>query len=158
VQQANHQSDSGPTYRLTSSSEAGPGATVGTLNQGYPLLQYEGTAPVRHLLVTRRAAPDPHHMGRPKGTTWRGRMIRPRKHRWVRTSAEEHRTPVSTSPELPVETCRVPLSEVRALAGSRDGEDPDTSKGPVPTRVQALPYAPRSGRNPPRPRGLWPVT
>jgi hypothetical protein len=28
----NHQSDSGPTCRLVSSSEAGPGATVGTLN------------------------------------------------------------------------------------------------------------------------------
>jgi hypothetical protein len=64
VQQANHQSDSGPTSRLTSSFEAGPGATVGTLNQGYPLLQYEGAAPIRHLLVTRRAAPDP--------TTWAG--------------------------------------------------------------------------------------
>jgi hypothetical protein len=58
----------------------------------------------------------------------------------------------------PVETCWVPLSEVRALAGSRDGEDPDTSKGQVLTRVQALPYALRSGRNPPRPCGLWLVT
>jgi hypothetical protein len=58
----------------------------------------------------------------------------------------------------PVDTCQVPLSEVRTLAGSWDGEDPGTSKGPVPTRVQTLPYAPRSGRNPPRPRGLWPVT
>jgi hypothetical protein len=38
--------------------------TVGTLNQGYPLLQYEAAAPVRRLLVTRRAAPDP--------TTWVG--------------------------------------------------------------------------------------
>jgi hypothetical protein len=37
---------------------------VGTLNQGYPLLQYEGAAPVRHLLVTRGATPDP--------TTWAG--------------------------------------------------------------------------------------
>jgi hypothetical protein len=63
-QQANRQSDSGPTCRLASSSEAGPGATVGTLNQGYPLLQYEGAAPVRHLQATRRAAPDP--------TTWAG--------------------------------------------------------------------------------------
>jgi hypothetical protein len=40
-QQANRQSDSGPTCRLASSPEAGPGATVGTLNQGYPLLQYK---------------------------------------------------------------------------------------------------------------------
>jgi hypothetical protein len=37
---------------------------VGTLNQGYPLLQYEGAAPVPHLQVIRRAAPDP--------TTWAG--------------------------------------------------------------------------------------
>jgi hypothetical protein len=33
---SNRQSDSGPTYRLASSPEAGPGATVGTLNQGVP--------------------------------------------------------------------------------------------------------------------------
>jgi hypothetical protein len=26
-----------PTYRLVTSPEAGPGATVGTLEQGYPL-------------------------------------------------------------------------------------------------------------------------
>jgi hypothetical protein len=63
-QQANRRSDFGPTCRLASSSEVGPGATVGTLNQGYPLLQYECAAPVRHLQVTRRAAPDP--------TTWAG--------------------------------------------------------------------------------------
>jgi hypothetical protein len=56
---SNRQSDSGPTYRLASSPEAGPGATVGTLNQGYPLLQYEDAAPVRHLWVARRAALDP---------------------------------------------------------------------------------------------------
>jgi hypothetical protein len=31
-QQANRQSDFGPTCRLVSSPEAGPGATVGTLN------------------------------------------------------------------------------------------------------------------------------
>jgi hypothetical protein len=53
---------------------------------------------------------------------------------------------------------QVPPSKVRALAGSRDGEDPGLSKGPVLTRVQALPYAPRSGRDPLLLRGLWPVT
>jgi hypothetical protein len=37
-QHANRQSNFGPTCRLVSSPEAGPGATVGTLNQGYPLL------------------------------------------------------------------------------------------------------------------------
>jgi hypothetical protein len=33
-QQANRKLDYGPTYRLASSLEAGPGATVGTMNQG----------------------------------------------------------------------------------------------------------------------------
>jgi hypothetical protein len=46
-QRSNRQSDSGPTCRLASSPEAGPGATVGTLNQGYPLLQHKGIAPMR---------------------------------------------------------------------------------------------------------------
>jgi hypothetical protein len=63
-QQANRQSDSGPTYRLVSSPEAGPEATVGTLNQGYPLLQYKDVVHVRRLLAARRMAPDP--------TTWAG--------------------------------------------------------------------------------------
>jgi hypothetical protein len=63
-QRSNRQSDSGPTRRLASSLEAGLGATVGTLNQGYPLLRYEGAAPVPHLHVIQRAAPDP--------TTWAG--------------------------------------------------------------------------------------
>jgi hypothetical protein len=63
-QWSNRQSDSGPTCRLASSPKAGPGPTVGTLNQGYPLLRYEGVAPVPHLQVIRRAAPDP--------TTWAG--------------------------------------------------------------------------------------
>jgi hypothetical protein len=37
-QRANRQSSFGPTCRLVSSPEAGPGATVGTLNQGSLLL------------------------------------------------------------------------------------------------------------------------
>jgi hypothetical protein len=63
-QRSNRQSDSGPTYRLTPSPEAGPGATVGTLNQGYPLLQHEDAAPVRRPQATRRTTLDP--------TTWGG--------------------------------------------------------------------------------------
>jgi hypothetical protein len=50
-QRANRQSNFGPTCRLVSSPEAGPGATVGTLNHGYPLLQYEGAVPVRRSLA-----------------------------------------------------------------------------------------------------------
>jgi hypothetical protein len=47
----------------------------------------------------------------------------------------------------PEETCQVPPPprEVRASARSRDGEDLGTGKGPVPTHVQTLLYAPRSG-------------
>jgi hypothetical protein len=52
-QRANRQSNFGPTCRLVPSPEAGPGATVDTLNQGYPLLQYEGTVPVRKSLAAR---------------------------------------------------------------------------------------------------------
>jgi hypothetical protein len=47
-----------------------------------------------------------------------------------------------------------PPREVRASARSRDGKDLGTGKGPVPTRVQTFLYAPRSGGDPPRPRGL----
>jgi hypothetical protein len=50
-QRANRQSSFGPTYRLVSSPEVGPGATVGTQEQGYPLLQCEGTVPMRLPLV-----------------------------------------------------------------------------------------------------------
>jgi hypothetical protein len=48
-QQANRLSSFSPTCRLASSPEAGPGATVSTLNQGYLLLQYEGVVHVRRL-------------------------------------------------------------------------------------------------------------
>jgi hypothetical protein len=53
---------------------------------------------------------------------------------------------------------QVPPSKVRTLARSQDGEDLGLSKGPVLTRVQALPYAPCSGRDPLLLRGLWSVT
>jgi hypothetical protein len=52
-QRANRQSDLGPTCRLVSSPEVGPGDTVGTLNQGYPLLQYEDAVPIRCSLAER---------------------------------------------------------------------------------------------------------
>jgi hypothetical protein len=58
----------------------------------------------------------------------------------------------------PLDRPQVPPSKVRTLARSRDGDDPGLSKGPVLTRVQALPYAPLSGRNLLLPRGLWLVT
>jgi hypothetical protein len=48
---ANRQPSFGPTCRLVSSPEVGQGATVGTLKQGYPLLQYEDMVPTRLSLV-----------------------------------------------------------------------------------------------------------
>jgi hypothetical protein len=53
---------------------------------------------------------------------------------------------------------QVPPSKVRALARSRDEEDPGMRRGPMPARVQAVPYASRSGGDPLLPRGLWLVT
>jgi hypothetical protein len=41
----------GLTCRLASSPEVGPGATVGTLKLGYPLLQYEDAVPTWLSLV-----------------------------------------------------------------------------------------------------------
>jgi hypothetical protein len=48
---ANRQSSFGPTYRLVSSPEVGPGATVGTLKLGSPLLHYEDVVPTWLSLV-----------------------------------------------------------------------------------------------------------
>jgi hypothetical protein len=50
-QRTNRQPGFGPTCRLVSSPEVGQGATVGTLKQGYPLLQCEGTVPMWLSLV-----------------------------------------------------------------------------------------------------------
>jgi hypothetical protein len=41
----------GPTCRLASSPDVGPGATVSTLKQGYPLLPYEDAVPMHLSLV-----------------------------------------------------------------------------------------------------------
>jgi hypothetical protein len=48
-QQANRQSNFGPTYRPVSSPEAGPGATVGTLNQGTPYYSMKTWCPYNDL-------------------------------------------------------------------------------------------------------------
>jgi hypothetical protein len=83
----------GPTYRLKPSPEVGPGATVGTLKQGYPLPQYEGATPVERSLVARRpvrsratstalASPRGQGKGRAPGYT-----------RWVWTYCKESAGP-----------------------------------------------------------------
>jgi hypothetical protein len=70
----------GPTYRLAPSPEVGPGATVGTSKQGYPLQQYEDAAPVRHPQVTQGAAPNPTTWGRARSTMWQGKIRLPGVH------------------------------------------------------------------------------
>jgi hypothetical protein len=39
----------------------------------------------------------PHHVGRSRGTVWRGKMIHPKMYQSNRASAREHRTPVRTT-------------------------------------------------------------
>jgi hypothetical protein len=56
-QAGSHQPNFGPIYRLVASPKEGPGATVGTLDQGYPLLRYEGTIIVWLSLAAQRTAP-----------------------------------------------------------------------------------------------------
>jgi hypothetical protein len=135
-QRSNRQLDSGPTCRLASSPEAGPRATIGTLNQGYPLLWHEDAAPMRRLLATWGTPPDP--------TAWTGqRASRGKKRQHIPVSPDPHRR----TPDL--YTYKSGASEqVRTSAGSRNEEDPGMSRGPVLTRVWVLPFTSRSGGDP----------
>jgi hypothetical protein len=93
-QRASRQSSFGPTCRLVSSPEVGLRATVGILNQGYPLLQYEGVESRRLPLATWQTAPDPATWatsGPPRG---RRRRYTPRCQQWVRTPMGKCWTPV----------------------------------------------------------------
>jgi hypothetical protein len=102
-QRSIRQSDSGSTCRLASSPKAGPGATVGTLNQGYPLLQHEDVTHMRRLLATRRTAPDPTGWAgqrAPRGKERHHILVSPDPHR--RTPDPHRRTPdpyIHISPE-----------------------------------------------------------
>jgi hypothetical protein len=92
-QRANRQSSFGPTCRLVSSVEAGPGATIGTLNQGYPLLQYEGTVSMRLSLVARLTALDRTTWVAPGPPCGQRRQYTPRCQQWVRTPTGKCWTP-----------------------------------------------------------------
>jgi hypothetical protein len=82
---ANRQSSFGPTCRIVSSPKADPGATVGTLNQGYPLLQYEVTVSMRLSLVARQIAPNPTTWAAPGPPRGQRRQYTQMCQRWVRT-------------------------------------------------------------------------
>jgi hypothetical protein len=57
---------------------------VGTLNQGYPLLQHEDAAPIRRPLATRGTTPDP--------TAWADQRVSHGKERQhIPVSSEPHR-------------------------------------------------------------------
>jgi hypothetical protein len=87
----------GPTCRLVSSSEAGSGAIVGTLNQGYPLLQCEGTESMQLPLATWKTAPDPATWAAPGPPRGRRRQYTPWCQQWVRTPTGKCRTPGYTA-------------------------------------------------------------
>jgi hypothetical protein len=60
----------------------------------------------------------------------------------------------------PLDGIQIPPSKVRAATRSQDKGNPGVIKGPVLTRVRALPCtcAPRSGGDPMQPCGSLPVT
>jgi hypothetical protein len=111
-------------------------APVGTLNQGYPLLQHKGIAPMRRLLVAWRTAPN--------STGWAGQ----------RAPRGEERHHASVRPDLhrgsPGPYIHTGL-EPPGRSEPRQGSEPRRTlgyAGPVLTRVQALLSAPRSGEGP----------
>ena len=69
---------------------------VGTLKQGYPLLQCEGTVPMRLSLVAWRTTPDPTTWTDPGLPRGQRRQYPPRYQRWVRTPIGKCRTPAYT--------------------------------------------------------------
>jgi hypothetical protein len=172
-QRANRQSSFGPTCRLVSSPEAGPGATVGTLNQGYPLLQYEDAVPARLSLVVWWTAADPTtwtDLGPPRG---RIRQYIPGYRQTVRTPWESvgplyvrtgppgkvqnlhgrARTPCAGSGPLTARSRDSRAKNTQALTKARRGSGADT----CPDHI-AYTSAPRSGGVPMLPRGRPPVT
>jgi hypothetical protein len=93
-----------PTARSLSEKRVVCFDSVGTLNQGYPLLQHGDIAPMRRLLATRRTAPDP--------TGWAGQKA-PRGKKRHHTS-KGHRAPIYIqvrSPRVGPNPSRVPERE-----------------------------------------------
>jgi hypothetical protein len=171
---ANRWSSFGPTSRLVPSPEAGPGATVGTLNQGYPLLQYEGTVPVWQSLAARWTTSDPTTWTAPGTPCGQRRWYIPWCNQLDRTSTRKHRTlyaqpgPPNTvrdsqvSMPGPLDGVQIPSSKVRAthnevlgqgIPWPKQGSSTNTCLGFI-----LCACAPRSGGDPMQLRGLLPVT
>jgi hypothetical protein len=96
-QHTNRQSSFGPTCRLLSSPEAGPRATVSTLEMGYSLLQYEGAVSMRLSLVTWRTTHDPTTWTAPGPPRSQERQYTPRWRKWIPTPTGKCRTPGRTA-------------------------------------------------------------
>jgi hypothetical protein len=134
-QRSNRQLDSGPTCKLASSPEAGSGATVGTQNQGYPLLQHEYTAPMRRPLATRGTAP--HPIG------WVGQR--------APCGRERHHTPVRPHPHIRTPDPYIRVRSLRVSPNSSrvpEREGPWCVQGSGADTCAGLASASRSGRDP----------
>jgi hypothetical protein len=96
-QHTNLQSSFGPTCRLVSSPEAGPEATVSTLEQGYLLLQYERAVSMQLSVVAWQTVPDPTTWTAPGLPRGQERQYTPWCQQWVRTPTGKCRTPGYTA-------------------------------------------------------------
>jgi hypothetical protein len=174
---ANRQTSFGPTCRLVCSPEVGPGATVGTLKQGYPLLQYEDAAISSRVVNSTRSphvdgsgaatwpvktiyskvstvGPDPQ--GKVPDPCMYGPDLRVRS----RTSTGANRTP-GTGPgphcvgfgPLTAGSRHSGTKNTQALIKARRG----SGAGTCPDHT-VYSSAPRSGGDPMLPHGLLPVT
>jgi hypothetical protein len=144
-----------PHLQARSSPKAGPRATVGTMDQGYPLLRYEGTMPMRLSLAARRTAP----------RTSRGqkRWYTPRQRHRVRTSSRRRWTPVRTT-WTPDNNPGPPSKQPGILGWSSDPSKSGPDHPRQGSGIDSCPgfircaSTPRSGGDPMLPRGLLPVT
>jgi hypothetical protein len=130
--------------------------SIGILNQGYPLLQYEDAVPVRRPLSARWKAPDP--------TTWAAQGTPRGGKGWCVPGCTSWTEPPqgSTGPLYaqpgpsitvrgsqasmtgPLGGIQIPPSKVWATTRSRDRGYPSMSMGPVLTRVRPYPVRLRS--------------
>jgi hypothetical protein len=119
-QQTDCQSDSGPTCRIASSPEAGPEATVSTLNQGYPLPLHKGAAPVQRLKTMWRMAPNGQVQERRvarKGSTSQCSSLGPDPHR--------------RTPDPYTYKSRAPRRYARSLGRPQRWQGPETRRTPA---------------------------
>jgi hypothetical protein len=140
--------------------------SISTLEQGYPLLQYEGAVSMRLSLIVWRTVPAPTTWTAPGPPHGQERQSTPWCQQWVRTPTGKCRTPGYTdrTPETgPGPPCVGPRPlttrsrdskrSTRTLIKARRGSEANT----CPDHIAYVP-APRSGGDPMLSRGQPPVT